>query len=201
MKLLLTSAGLKNQALINALFELAGKSASELKAVIILTAANVENEDKKWLIDDLVRFQKLSFLNLDIVDFVGLSREQWLPRFEQADILIFEGGSTTFLVEKIKTSGLEKDLKDWMESKVYVGISAGSVMTGPVINPHGTEGLGWVDFLVVPHMNALFSKRTPNQIKAYAEQFKQKTFWLDDDSGIKIDGSRQQVIGGEWQEF
>ena len=201
MKLLLTSGGLRNQELLAALHDLAGKTANELKVVFVPTAANVENEDKSWLVDDLIRLKDQSFAWLDIVDFPGLTKEQWLPRFEQADVLIFEGGSTEYLVEKIKESGLETELMRWLESKTYVGISAGSVMMGSVINPKGTAGFNLVDFLVTPHMGSPFSKRTAEEVEAYAQKFSKKVYWLDDDSAVKVVGSSVEVVGGKSKVF
>jgi len=52
MKLLLTSAGLSNKSISDALQNMAGKAFSELNLVFIPTAANVEKGDKGWLIDD-----------------------------------------------------------------------------------------------------------------------------------------------------
>ena len=201
MKLLLTSGGLRNQELLIALFDLAGKPAKELKVVFVPTAANVENEDKSWLIDDLIRLKDQGFAWLDIVDFPGLTKEHWLPRFEQADVLIFEGGSTEYLVEKIKESGLEDELMRWLKTKTYVGISAGSVMMGSVINPKGTTGFNLVDFLVTPHMGSPFSKRTIEEVEAYAQKFSKKVYWLDDNAAVKVDGDGIQVVGGESKEF
>ncbi|MDD2516348.1 MAG: hypothetical protein PHF26_03980, partial [Candidatus Gracilibacteria bacterium] len=51
MKLLLTSSGLTNNSIVNALFELTEKKAEETSIVFIPTASNVELGDKGWLID------------------------------------------------------------------------------------------------------------------------------------------------------
>jgi hypothetical protein len=52
MKLLLTSAGLSNQTITNALTKLLGKSCNGIKLAFVHTAANVEPGDKHWLIDE-----------------------------------------------------------------------------------------------------------------------------------------------------
>lgn len=57
MKLLLTSAGITNKSIAKAVLDLTGLPAKEIKLVFIPTAANVEEGDKEWLIDDLVHFQ------------------------------------------------------------------------------------------------------------------------------------------------
>ena len=53
MKLLLTSGGMRNPTLTNALLELIGKPANEIKVAFIPTAMNTEPGDKGavWSID------------------------------------------------------------------------------------------------------------------------------------------------------
>ncbi len=61
-KLLLTSGGLRNPTLINALLDLANKPASEVKVAFIPTALNVEPGDKGWAIDQMLRLRDIAFL-------------------------------------------------------------------------------------------------------------------------------------------
>ena len=82
MKLLLTSAGLTNQTIVKALDELVGKPLDQLKIAFIPTAANLEEGDKGWLIDDLRRLSFLKFKEIDIVDISALPKEIWLKRLK-----------------------------------------------------------------------------------------------------------------------
>ena len=50
MKLLLTSGGLSNKSIINALADLLQKPFSNAKLAVIPTAMNVEIGDKSWFI-------------------------------------------------------------------------------------------------------------------------------------------------------
>lgn len=78
MKLLLTSAGVHNQSIGDALKRLVGKDPSDTAIAYIPTAANVEVGDKDWVIDDLVRLQKCAtWKQLDIVDIAALQRTFW----------------------------------------------------------------------------------------------------------------------------
>src|SRR5581483_10867297 len=101
MKLLLTSGGITNKSLAKALFDLVGKRPEDTSLVFVPTASNPEAGDKGWLIDDLKNLQKLGLKQIDIADISALTREQWLPRFKEADILFFEGGNTFYLMEWI----------------------------------------------------------------------------------------------------
>jgi len=78
MKLLLTSSGITNDSIANALFELVGKKPEQTKVVFIPTASNVEVGDKGWLINDLVNLQKRGFAEIDIVD-VSAVEEKVVP--------------------------------------------------------------------------------------------------------------------------
>lgn len=194
MKLLLTSGGIRNENLTRALFELAEAPASSLNVVFIPTAANVENEDKGWLIDDLMRFKQLGFKKIDIVDIASLEKDQLLSRLEQAEIIVFGGGDTKYLLECIKNQ-LGDNLLRLLETRVLVGISAGSVMCCPIINPSKLEGLNFVDFLFVPHKGSPFAKRTQEDIEGYAKMMNTKTYWVDDNSAIAVNGSEVNQIG------
>ena len=64
---MLTSAGIKNDSIAKALEELVGKTANGVRIAFIPTAANVEEGDKGWLIEDLVNIYKLKLKSLNIV--------------------------------------------------------------------------------------------------------------------------------------
>src|SRR3989338_7932302 len=110
MKLLLTSAGLTNASIANALFDLVGKKPEDTSLFFIPTAANVGSSDKEWLIDDLYNIKKQNFKNIDIVDISALPKEIWQPRLEEADVLFFGGGNTPHLMRWIIESGLKEIL-------------------------------------------------------------------------------------------
>ena len=73
---------------------------------------------------------KIDPTNIDIVDISAIDKELWLPRIKEADVLFFEGGSDSYLMKWITKSGLEDILPDLLKNKVYVGVSAGSMVTG-----------------------------------------------------------------------
>jgi dipeptidase E len=194
MKLLLTSGGIRNSALANALFELTQAPASAVRLAFIPTAANVRDEDKGWLIDDLANLKALGFAKMDIVDLAALSQEQARPRLEQADVLVFGGGDTKYLLQCIYEK-LAGDLTHLLQTRVLVGISAGSVICCPVISPTGAKGLGYVDFLFVPHMGSSFANRTRADVQGFASTLGKKTYWVDDNAGVLVNGNSIQPVG------
>ena len=128
MKLLLTSGGITNASIAHALFDLVGKKSEDTSLAFIPTASNVEVGDKTWLIDDLINLKKQNFKSVDIADISVVGQEVWLPKLEAADVIFFEGGDTFHLMEWINKSGLVSLLPDLLKTKVYVGVSAGSMV-------------------------------------------------------------------------
>jgi|SRR3989344_7248937 len=220
MKLLLTSAGITNKSIINELSELLNKPFKETKLTFITTAANVEPGGKEWLIKDLKNCLDLNLKELDIVDIAAISKDRWLPRLEKADVLLFGGGNAYYLMQWLIKSGLKELLPAMLEHKIYVGISAGSMVTTtdfyPTLNHdvglYNEEvisedeiklGLGIVKFHVIPHLNsAIFPKvRIPN-IAEFANKTTDTIYAIDDNSAVRVLDNIVSVISeGEWKKL
>lgn len=217
MKLLLTSAGITNKSIAKALQDLIGKPATNTKIVFIPTAANVEEGDKGWLIDDLCNLKKQNFFSIDIVDISAIPKKIWLPRIKDADILVFGGGNTFHLTQWIEKSGLKEILPELLKDKIYVGISAGSMVASNKIflkelkklyyeesyTNDKDQGLGFVDFQIRPHFN---SPDFPNVRKEFLADLKKNNqeavYALDDHSAIKVtDGNLEIVSEGNWEKL
>lgn len=217
MKLLLTSSGITNKSIEKALSELLGKSFNKANLTFIPTAANVEKGDKTWLVNDMNNFQILGFSSFEIVDIAAVSKKIWLPSIEKADILVFGGGNTNYLIESINKSGLKEYLPQFLKSKVYVGISAGSMVTAKNISLssagilyyektgkfENVRGLGLIDFEIRPHLN---SSSFPKVRIDYLEKLSQKKpgvfYAIDDQTAIKVvDGNISIVSEGKWKKF
>ena len=130
--MLLTSAGIKNDSIAKALEELVGKTANGVRIAFIPTAANVEEGDKGWLIEDYRNLKKREY-EVDIVDISALPREMWEPRLKQANVIMVGGGNTFHLMYWLRKVGLDKLLPELLKTRVYVGISAGSMVVSKSI--------------------------------------------------------------------
>jgi dipeptidase E len=214
MKLLLTSAGLSNKSISDALFRLVGKPAADTSLVFIPTASNLEIGDKDWLITDLINLKKQGFKSIEITDISAVGEDIWRPSLDRSDIIYFEGGNTYHLMRWLNRSGLSDTLSDILRDKVYVGVSAGSMVTGPdmalklsqqlyeedMIETEVLPGLGYVDFYFLPHLNSeYFSKFNRENLEKVADDIPKKIYALDDDSALSIvDGKVEVVSQGEW---
>ncbi len=216
MKLLLTSGGLTNKSIVAVLQELAGKPFAELSLAFIPTAANLEEGDKWWLIEDLENCKKLGLKTFDIVDISALPKSVWQKRLEAADIIFVGGGNNYHLMHWINESGLGELLPELLKTRIYVGVSAGSMIVtpnmvapdekGPAEAVHGAmgdEGLALVDFAVEPHIgNAGFPELTFEYAQEESERTGLSVYALDDQSAIKVVDREVLVVSeGEWKRF
>ncbi len=217
MKLLLTSAGLTNDAIKKALTDLAGKNFPDLNLLFVPTAAEVEKGDKKWMVDDLNNCVNAGFGFVDILDFTAVPKDVWLPRFERADVILFGGGNTFHLIYSMQKHGLDKELPKLLESRVYVGISAGCMVTAKNINLSDSPlfyseeigelpvrgGLGFVDFQMRPHFNSPhFPKLTEGNLRERVKDIGDTVYAIDDNTAIKVEDGKIEVISqGKWVKF
>ena len=218
MKLLLTSAGLSNDSIIDALLKLTQKPFSELNLAFIPTAANVEAGDKTdWFIKDLVRLRDLGFKSIDIVDISAVSKDIWLSRLQDADIFYVEGGNTAHLMYWMTKSGLQEILPEMLKNKVYVGVSAGSmVMCNDLVlnmseelygessdERQKSEGMKLVDFSIIPHLDSPhFPNVSIDNLEPRAKNIDGSFYIIDDNTAIEVSGEDVKVISeGRWKKF
>lgn len=217
MKLLLTSSGITNKTIAKSLHKLLGKPFNKSKLVFIPTAANISPNEKDWLINDLNNCRKLGFKEIDILNIDATPQEKiWRPRVESADVILFGGGNTFYLLCWLRKSGLAKALPKLLKTKVYVGISAGSIAAAPNLSlssgrnydlfkiyyedeakesPAVTKGLGFVKFHIRPHFN---SSHFPHARAAYIGEIAKKTkepiYAIDDNSAVEVNGKKIKVV-------
>lgn len=218
MKLLLTSSGLRNKSIVGALLELQGKPFNKTNLAFIPTAANVEEGDKFWLIDDLANCKKLGLASIDIIDISAISENLWRPRLMAADVLLFGGGNTFHLMYWLEKSGLDKLLPEMLKKRIYVGISAGSMVASRYISLSqskklyyedlGSEyknekGLGFVNFNIRPHLNnPFFPKVKVKFLKELAKEIPEPIYAIDDETALKVvDGKVEIISEGKHTEF
>ncbi|MEK7554866.1 MAG: Type 1 glutamine amidotransferase-like domain-containing protein [Patescibacteria group bacterium] len=215
MKLLLTSNGLSNQSIAKALFELVGKQPSETTIAFIPTAMNVGGGDKGWFINDLQNLKKQNLKSIDIVDISALPKHAWLPRLESADVLFFSGGNTSHLMRWIKESGLIDVLPQLLKTRVWAGISAGSIVTNPTLalsnkdkmiyyeeefGYKSEDALHLVNFYTRPHFNSPhFPHANEKYLREVAKGLNAPLYAIDDQSALKVvDGKVEVVSEGKW---
>src|SRR5690349_9393177 len=77
----------------------------------------------------------LGWASLGVLELTALptiGAERWVPWVEDADALLVDGGDATYLSHWMRESGLAELLPSWPD-KVWVGVSAGSMVMAPRI--------------------------------------------------------------------
>lgn len=220
MKLLLTSAGIKNQSIRDALVDLLGKPIGECNALCIPTAGYGHPQGSpggawRFITGQATTpmcelgWKSLGVLELTALPSVGEAR--WAKWVRDADVLLVNGGDALYLAHWMRASGLA-ELLATLPGMVWVGLSAGSMVMAPRIGaefvgwkaPTGEDSaLGWVDFSIFPHLD---HEALPKNTMAHAEQWAAKignpAFAIDDETAIKVtDGQVELVTEGHWRRF
>ena len=219
MRLLLTSGGITNPSISDALVELLDKPIAESRALLIPTAmwghpncgptfvrGSVVGASP-WHMPSL-GWESVGVLELTALPSVG--EEQWVPWVREADVLLVDGGDATYLCHWMRQSGLY-DLMPSLPDTVWVGVSAGSMVMTPRIGddfvswPSAPDDrtLGVVDFSIFPHLD---HESMPDNILANAESWAAgiggPSYAIDDQTAIKVvDGTTEVISEGKWKAF
>ena len=219
MRLLLTSGGVTNPSIRDALLDLLGKPISEASALCIPTAMYghpmVGPGEKVWQFitgssqNPMVSLGWKSLGVLELTALPSLDRDQWVPLVREADALVVAGGDVLYLCHWMRESGLA-DLLPSLDETVWVGLSAGSMVLTPEVGedfiqwrpPTGDDStLGVVDFSICPH---LAQDGMPGNSMAEAEQWaagiSSPAYAMDDETAIKVvHGTVEVVSEGQWK--
>jgi dipeptidase E len=140
MKLLLTSGGITNASIQNALVELLGKPVEESTALLIPTAIYAHPMAGPFVAWQAISgqfkgsFSALGWKSLGVLELTALpslKEELWLPLLQKIDALLVEGGDAVYLRYWMEQTGVAKLLPSL--NAVYVGLSAGSMVMSPRI--------------------------------------------------------------------
>jgi dipeptidase E len=220
LKLLLTSGGVTNPSIHSALVQLLGKPIAECSALCVPTAqwghpmcgptsvrGFVAAEPKPdWQYLSGLGWASLGVLELTALPTIGA--ERWVPWVREADVLLVDGGDATYLCHWMRESGLA-DLLPSLPDKVWVGVSAGSMVMTPRIGAYFVEWpsapddrtLGVVDFSIFPHLDA-FPTNTLAHAERWAAEVGVPAYAIDEQTAIKVvDGSVEVVSEGQWTKF
>ena len=220
MRFLLTSAGIKNTSIHDALEDLLGKPIAESSALCIPTASYAlpGGAALAWKFitgrEPRTPMCELGWTSLGVLELTALpsiDEEDWAPMVRETDVLLVNGGDPLYLCYWMRQSGLA-DLLPSLRETVYVGLSAGSIVMAPSIGEDfvgwtpptgGQETLGMVGFSIFPHLD---HEDLPDNSMANAERWaaglRVPGYAIDDETAIKvIDGTVQVISEGHWKLF
>jgi dipeptidase E len=141
VRLLLTSGGVTNPSIRDALVDLLGKPVADSSALCIPTAQwghpmcgpvsarGFVSGTPPWGGMTAMQWKSLGVLELTALPTIGAQR--WIPWVREVDALLVDGGDATYLCHWMRESGLA-DLVPSLTETVWVGVSAGSMVMTPV---------------------------------------------------------------------
>jgi dipeptidase E len=220
VKLLLTSGGVTNTSIREALVALLGKPIADAAALCIPTAEYghpwctpasawrfVTGQTPAPMCD--LGWKSVGLLELTALPTIG--KDRWVPWVEEADVLLVDGGDATYLHHWMRQSGLA-DLLPSLREQVWVGVSAGSMVMTPRIGDDfvswaGANGddstLGVVDFSIFPHLNhPEMAWNTMANAEKWAAEIGGPAYAIDETTAITVlDGVVEVVSEGQWRAF
>ena len=226
MRLLLTSGGISNPSIADALVGLLEKPIAESSALVVPTAIYPfpDGAAGAWravcgkapspLCD--VGWKSLGLLELTALP--SIQEESWVPMVRETDALLVWGGHVMYLCYWMRQSGLA-DLLPSLSETVYVGVSAGSIVTTPYncdaefnlqYVPTGSDqaregdrALGLVDFALRVHLDREgFDDSSMTEVEKWASAIPVPTYAIDDQSAVRVAGDAVDVVSeGTWRLF
>jgi dipeptidase E len=212
MKLVLCSEGFHTSNTVQACVDLVGKPQDQISIAVINEAYAAEDGDKYWVLDNLNDVAKNFKGGMDIVNLLALPIDKVEAAIMKRDVIFVIGGHTDYLMSVFNKTGFTKLLPKLLETKVYVGSSAGSMVAGKRLSTaahtmiygdseaddYGTDTfLEFVDVSLMPHLDSSFFPNRKETLLVAAKHHKGTVLGLRDDSALVVDGEHQTVIGSE----
>ncbi len=220
MKLLLTSGGVSNQSIRDALVDMLGKPIAESTALCIPTAmygmlpgtaVMTWRQIAGQTPTPMVELGWKSVGMLELTALPSIAEENWVPLVRETDALLVCGGDVLYLHHWMHECGLA-DLFASLNDTVYVGLSAGSMVMAPHVGQEfvgwkpaggGDRALGMVGFSIFPHLdNPSCPENTMADAEKWAARMPVPGYAIDDETAVKVvDGAIEVVSEGHWKLF
>lgn len=158
------------------------------RRITFIPTANVPQTNHSYVVEAKNDLSKLGLI-VDELDVSNASAVDIQRKLSENDYIYVSGGNTFFLLQELRLTGADKLIIEQVNhGKLYIGESAGSVITSPdiaylsamdSINKapllDNTLGLNLVDFYTLPHYtNAPFESEAQEIIDNYADQINLK---------------------------
>lgn len=172
---------------------------------------NFSTPDKKKMFEEV----GFSFEEIDLRDYFG-QKDKLSKKLQRFGSVWCAGGNSFILRRAMKSSGLDEILKDLLRNDqiLYGGWSAGICITAESLNgiQYGDkpnpevvpdnypiketiwEGLGFVDFMIIPHCNMGWFIDDAKEAEKYMISNDKKYKKLEDGQVIIINGAKEEFL-------
>lgn len=198
MRLLLTSNGITSSKIKKEALKLIDKKQN--KALIMFTA---RGHYKKYL-----RLIKCQLANLGIkrknIFLADISKKARKPK--DIDIFYSCGGNTFYILDRVRKTGFDKIIRKHIkQGKLYIGVSAGSILVHKTIEIAGwgkwrdindiklknLRGLGFTNIAIYPHYRKIM-KKTVDEFK---RKVKYPVIVMRDRQAVLIVNNKKKFLG------
>lgn len=196
MKLLLTSAGFTNDDIIQACEKLVGKKCRNIKVATIEDAHLVETGDLSWFEEEKARVKELFPKGVETLELQQKPLSEIKKQLAAADMIYCFGGNASYLAKVLEETNFVKILPEILETKVWVGSSAGSCVMCHKESEQTTKEvyqeedyydhfLNLVPAVIMPHYHGWFKFEEPEIVRE-AKKSKYPIYALSDQSALKV---------------
>jgi len=222
VQLLLTSSGISNSSIHDALVDLLGKPIAESSALCIPTGVQPFPGGPSHVYQFIsgATFNPMCGLGwkslgvLELTALPSIKEEHWFPMVQEADALLVGGGDPFYLCYWMRQSGLADLLPELPRETVYVGVSGGSMVVTAISReqydmwapnpPTGSDrALGLVDFTLYAHLDhPSMPDASLANIERWAAGVDVPAYAIGDQTAIVVlDGVVEVVSEGHWKRF
>jgi dipeptidase E len=222
MRMLLTSEGVHNDVIRQALVDLLGKPIEEAGIVAVIDAILPFGGDNTKTLDDLQQLRSLGWKEFDLLSLFAGPASLVESRLRSADVIFCYGGSNHWLAHAWTSTGLAPVLAELLDEKVYLGWSAGSMIFSR-LQAQSVEAFSdqdevarfeldsvapavpLFDWFVICHRGADWQPQVTDEVIATcAARLGGPVYFLDDDTALLVRdaASAPEVIStGQWRHF
>ena len=222
MRMLLTSNGVQEGPVTDALVELLGKPLAECRTVAVIDAMLPFPGDKTMMLEHLQQYRALGWAECDILTLFSGPPSGIESRLRSADVIFCYGGTNHWLAHAWRESGLAPVLGELLDEKVYIGLSAGSMIFSR-LHAAAVEALDDLDevemlqldsvgpalplfdWFFVAHLgSAYFSHSTDEWAQQTAARLGGPVWFLSDGSALLVRDPAEDpevVSDGHWLRF
>lgn len=200
--LFLSSAGLPKE-LQDSFMKLLPKKPKDIIVAFIPTAADPYKD--KWFVDKVKDELLKMGVKIEDVDLKTCHLKELFGKLSFCDVIYVNGGNTFYLLDWVRKSGFDRFIEELLDTgKIYVGVSAGSIIATPSIELAGWKtidenivglsdlsALNIVPFQIFPH----FSEKYATLVKTESKKSKQSLVALTDKQAVLVQNNKFKIIG------
>lgn len=222
MRMLLTSNGIANDAIRDALVDVLGMPLAKARVVVVIDAILGFPGDSSKLVEHLEGLRALGWAEFDVASLFAGPPALVESRLRAADVILGYGGSNLWAAHTWRATGLAPVLAELLDEKVYVGWSAGSMIFSrrldlwpsafddeDELDMFGLESaasaVSLFDWFFAGHLGADWMPADAEARMARgAERSGQEVWFVDDDSALLIrDALAEPIVisTGRWRRY